>query len=283
MKQFFTARLGLTIALVVGLQACGAEPTGQVVAVVNGEEITQGELNAEIAELPSNVRGDEDTVRREVLSKIIERRLVAQLAKEEGLNRDPTYLMRERRLREELLVQLYGQRQADTVRIPDSVAVKKFVTDNPDRFLERTSYQLDQIVFDLTTDKEVLEALEGDNTLEQVEKTLERFGIEYDRIPNQIDSITVPTPILEQIGALPDGEPFVLPADGRLTVSVIIGKALVPTAEDEVVPIAAQELRTTKIRELLEGRLEEARAKADIAYQDGLGPTEIEAPNEGAD
>ena len=58
MNYTMTARLALVGAAFIALQACSSEPTGQVVAVVNGEEITQQELNAEIAELPAPPVGD---------------------------------------------------------------------------------------------------------------------------------------------------------------------------------------------------------------------------------
>ena len=63
---------------------------------------------------------------------------MAQVAKEDGLDRDPTYVIRERRLKEELLVQMYGVKTADTVRVPDASSVKKYLADNPGKFSQRT-------------------------------------------------------------------------------------------------------------------------------------------------
>lgn len=255
------------------LQACSSEPSGQVVAVVNGEEITQAELNAEIAELPGVPTGDKEAIRRQVLQQIIDRRLMAQVAKEEGFDRNPEFLSRERRMRESLLVQMYSQKQADSVRVPDSAAVKKFLADNPGRFSERANYLVDQIVFDMPSDPKVLAALEADKTLADVEETLKSFNVKFVRGANSLDTINVPTPMLKQILALPAGEPFVIPGQGRVTVSVITGRQPVPTNEQEAAPLAAQEMRSESLAKLLQTRLSEARAKADISYQDGLAPT----------
>jgi EpsD family peptidyl-prolyl cis-trans isomerase len=258
--------------MIVSLQACNAEPTGQVVAVVNGEEITQAELNAEIAELPTATAGDKEEIRRQVLQQIIDRRLMAQVAKEEGFDRDPAFLTRERRLREGLLVQMYGQKQAESVRVPDSAAVKTYLAANPGKFAERATYLVDQIVFEMPSDPKVLNALEADKTLADVEKTLTRFNVKFSRGGNSLDTINVPTPMLKQILDLPPGEPFVIPGQGRVTVSVITGRQPVPTTEQEVAPLAAQEMRAESLSKLLQTRLEAARAKADISYQDGLAP-----------
>lgn len=268
----WTARVAILGAAFLSLQACNSEPTGQVVAVVNGEEITQAELNAEIAELPATIAGDKEEIRRQVLQQIVDRRLMAQVAKEEGFDRDPAFLTRERRLREELLVQMYGQKQAETVRIPDQAEVQKYLAENPGKFSERASYEVDQIVFDFPSDPQVLKALEADKTLADVENTLERFNVEFARGENSLDSSRVPAAILEQILELPAGEPFVIPSQGRVTVSVITGRQPVPTTEQEAAPLAAQEMRTESLTELLRTRLDEARAKADISYQEGLAP-----------
>lgn len=272
MNHRWTSRLALLGALAVSLQACNAEPTGQVVAVVNGEEITQAELNAEIAELPAATAGDKEEIRRQVLQQIIDRRLMAQVAKEEGFDRDPEFLTRERRLREGLLVQMYGQKQAESVRVPDSAAVKTYLAANPGKFTERATYLVDQIVFEMPSDPKVLNALEADKTLADVEKTLTRFNVKFSRGGNSLDTINVPTPMLKQILDLPPGEPFVIPGQGRVTVSVITGRQPVPTTEQEVAPLAAQEMRAESVSKLLQTRLEAARAKADISYQDGLAP-----------
>ena len=278
MKHFRTARLAMLGAALFALQACNGEPKGQVVAIVNGEEITQAELNAEIAELPAAIGGDKEAIRRQVLQQIVDRRLMAQVAKEDGFDRDPAFLTRERRLREELLVQMYGQKQAETVRIPDAAAVKKHLAENPGKFSERAAYLVDQIVFDPPSDPQVLKALEADKTLEEVELTLKRFKVEYGRGNNSLDSSTVPTPALKQILALPAGEPFVIPVQGRITVSVITGRTPVPTTEQEAAPIAAQQMRAEALTELLRTRLEEAKAKADISYQDGFAPDKRAEP-----
>ncbi|AVA15388.1 peptidyl-prolyl cis-trans isomerase, EpsD family [Sphingopyxis sp. MG] len=272
MNYTITARLALAGVALISLQACSSEPTGQVVAVVNGEEITQQELNAEIAELPAPPVGDKEAIRRQILQQIIDRRLMAQVAKEDGLDRDPMYIIRERRLKEELLVQMYGVKTADTVRVPDAASVKKYLAENPGKFSQRTAYLVDQISFDFPSDQKILKALEADKSLADVEETLKSFKIDYSKGANSMDSGNIPTPVLNQILALPAGEPFIIPMQGKVVVSVITGRQPVPTTEQQASPMAAQTMRAESIGKVLRTRLEEAKAKANISYQDGLAP-----------
>lgn len=262
----------MTGAAFIALHACSSEPTGQVVAVVNGEEITQQELNAEISELPAPPVGDKEAIRRQILQQIIDRRLMAQVAKEDGLDRDPMYVIRERRLKEELLVQMYGVKTADTVRVPDASSVKKYLADNPGKFSQRTAYLVEQISFDFPSDPKILKALEADKSLADVEETLKSFKIDYSKGANSMDSGNIPTPVLNQILALPAGEPFIIPMQGKVVVSVITGRQPVPTTEQQASPMAAQTMRAESIGKVLRTRLEEAKAKANISYQDGLAP-----------
>lgn len=91
MKQLLIAALLAGTSL---LAACDQEPTGQVAAVVNGEEITLQEINAELAGLNVPQGVDEKRVRQAALQRIVDRRLLAQAAKEEGVDQSPEFLVR---------------------------------------------------------------------------------------------------------------------------------------------------------------------------------------------
>jgi EpsD family peptidyl-prolyl cis-trans isomerase len=264
--------LALAVAGLLSLQACGGDPTGQVVAVVNGEEITQAEINTEIAALAVPPTGNKEEIRRQILQQLVDRRLMAQVAKEEGFDREPDFINRERKMREELLVQMYGQKVADTIGIPDPATVRQFLAENPGKFAQRVNYTVDQVVFAYPSDPKVMKALEADKTLADVERTLARFKVNYSRGNNSLDSRSVPAAALKQIQSLPAGEPFVIPVDGRVTVSVITGSQPVPTTEQEAAPLAAQEIRADTLSKALQARLDAARAKADVSYQDGFAP-----------
>lgn len=278
MKLSKTSRLAWAGAALISLQACSSEPTGQVLAVVNGEEITQSELNAEIADLAIPPISDKDELRRQILQQLVERRLMAQIAKEEGFDRDPEFVNRERRMREELLVRMYGQKVAETVGVPDKAAVTQYLAANPGKFSQRASFTVDQVVFDYPSDPKVLKALEPTKSLSEVEQVLTGLKINFSRGPNRLDTAVLPNQALQQILSLPAGEPFVIPTEGKITVSVITGREALPTSEQDAAPMAAQAIRTENLSKVLQTRLDEARAKAAISYQPGLEPKAKPSP-----
>lgn len=262
------------IAISWMITGCEKQPTGQVVAVVNGEEITLQELNAELAELKVPENADKKEARRAVLQQIVSRRLLAQQAKQDGVDRDPNYISSERRMKEQLLVSMYAKKAMDTVSVPDTAAINKFMEQNPTQFKQRTLYKLDQIQFDMPANPASLKALETAHTMEDVATTLNNMGVKFTRGSGSFDSGRIPAQMLKQILALKPGEPFVVPAGepGKGLVNVITGSAPIALPDDQARSMAAQAYRNQALAKLGEQRLNEAKAKAKIEYQPGYEP-----------
>ncbi|RYG75195.1 MAG: hypothetical protein EON59_18460, partial [Alphaproteobacteria bacterium] len=194
--------ISFTCALVaLSLSACDKEATGQVAAVVNGEEITLQEINAELgsAAIPEGV--DKKLVQQAALQRIVERRLLAQAARDDELDKTPDYLLRERQLRDALLVQLMGQRAERALKVPGEQEIDKFIADNPVMFAERKILAVDRIQFAMPKNVDQLKALENDHSMEAVAARLKQMGIEFRRDATQIDSAALGQQRLQQIRA----------------------------------------------------------------------------------
>jgi hypothetical protein len=87
--------------------ACAGRPDRQAVAVVNGEAITAADVAAMLPENLDSLRAD--TVKKQVLDGIITRKLFAQEAKREGMEKDAEYQVE---LEQKALV---NQRLYDTI------------------------------------------------------------------------------------------------------------------------------------------------------------------------
>jgi EpsD family peptidyl-prolyl cis-trans isomerase len=275
----------LAAALLSGalfLAACDSEPTGQVAAVVNGEEITLQEINAELALANVPEGADEEEVRRAVLARVIDRRLLSQAAREDGLDQTPEYLIRKRQLEDALLVQLLRQREERAAEVPDEAAIDQFIAENAAAFAERELYVIDRIQFPRTVDRSVLDALESAQTMDQVAATLNELGVEFAREPARMDSASLPQEVIDRIKELPAGEPFILPEGTNYTVGVIRETERLATSPEQARPQALQAMRNRNINEALERRLEAERAGAEITYQSGFGPVADEAATDAA-
>ena len=269
--MYRTASIAIALAS-LSLAGCGKEATGQVAAVVNGDEITLQEINAELGNTPIPEGVDKKVVQQAALQKIVERRLLAQAAREDGLDKTPDYLLRERQLRDALLVQLMGQRAERAQKVPDQQEIDKFIGDNPLMFAERKILTIDRIQFALPEKVDQLKALENDHSMDAVAARLQQMGIQFRRDTPQVDAASLGQQRMAQIRALPAGEPFVVPENGVVTVGVIVGERPEPVSASEGRPLAVQALRKQKLNETVQQRLKQSRAAAEIEYQTGFAP-----------
>jgi EpsD family peptidyl-prolyl cis-trans isomerase len=262
---------GCALAL-LALSGCKREATGQVAAVVNGDEITLAELNQEIGgdQLPKNV--DKKAIQRAALQKIIDRRLVAQVAREDGIDKQPEFLARQRQAEELLLIQMFGQKLNRAARMPEASAIDKYIAENPTVFGERTIYQLDRIQFPIPADTKPLQAIKDDHSMDAVATRLNSLGIKFQRSAGGLDSAQIPPQVLARIKALPDGEPFAIPQGRLMTVAVVTGSETRPFVGPEARPVALERLRTQNLENTLGDRLKAARSSAKIEYQSGFAP-----------
>lgn len=269
MNRTISIALALTALSVAG---CGKEATGQVAAVVNGEEITLQEINAELGStaIPDGV--DKKAVQQAALQRIVERRLLAQAARDDELDKTPDYLLRERQLRDALLVQLMGQRAERALKVPGQQEIDKFIADNPVMFGNRKQLIVDRIQFALPKNPDQLKALENDHSMDAVAARLQQMGIEFRRDNTQVDSAALGQQRLQQIQALPAGEPFVIPENGVVTVGVITGERAEPVSPANARPIAVQAIRNKQLTDTIQQRLKQSRAAAEIEYQPGFAP-----------
>lgn len=274
-KKILSSSALLAVLLVTS--ACQKKAEGQVVAVVNGEEITLNELNAEIAELNLPANADKQAARAQILQKMIDRRLLAQSAKEAGIDRDPNFISQERRMDEQLLVSMYGKKAMDTVPVPSASQIDKFVAEHPAMFADRTRYALNQLQFDVPSDPTRLKELESAHSLEEIASRLNAMGIKFEQGKGALDSAVVPDQVMARINSLPAGEPFIIPQGGKVVVNVVTGTEKVALPADKARPIAAQAIRAQSLNKIGEDRLKEAKAKAKVEYQTGYEPPKAPA------
>ncbi len=240
--------------------------------MVNGMEITQQELNTELqgANVPEGA--DQKKVMPALLQRVIDRKLVAQLAKNDGLDKTPAYLTQMRVMQENLLVNQYAQKIAKTTSLPDAAAVDDFINSHPTIFNQRKRYTLNQIVFAPPGDPAILQQLEPAHSLDAIAAVLTAAGIPFARGVGNLDSASIPPDVAAKIAALPPGEPFLLPDNGRIVASVVQQAQPSPVPPEEAKPAAANMIRQQVLQDAVSEKLAAARSSATISYQAGFAP-----------
>jgi hypothetical protein len=123
-------RLAAALMLMAAVAACHeAVPEGQVVARVDGRDITDTELAAEARVSPAP--------RAALLDRLIDRALMAEVAHRRGADLSPIYLADLRRARDVLAVDALRRQIASHVPIPGESAARAFVAAHPWAYADR--------------------------------------------------------------------------------------------------------------------------------------------------
>lgn len=269
-----------TIALALTVSACGGKEEaslekGQVLATVNGVDVTTNELNAELvgAQLPPP--GEQrKAVEQQALQGLIDRTVLAGIARERGVDKSPLFIAQKRRAEENLLVQILQRDIANKIPQTTPAEAKSFMASNPALFADRKIFQLDQIQFEIPKNISILKAYEPLNTMDAVAAQLTRDGLKFRRAPGSLDPATTDPAVLKELLSKPEGEIFIIPANGALVATRITSSKAEPLAGPRAEQYAIGVVRQRKIAEATKKDLEERvkKARETVKYQEGYAP-----------
>jgi EpsD family peptidyl-prolyl cis-trans isomerase len=277
---------------ILALSACGDSkkaPSGQVVATVDGKDVTIHELNAEIALIP-NRGGDapRKLVESVALARVIERKMLADEAEKRKLDKNPQFLLAKGRMEESLLVQALQSDIQQKVSPTTREAAQKFVADSPQVFGDRKIFTLDQIQFLRPANIDQLPFKDA-KTMAEVEKILIDANIEYRRAPQQLDSLTVNPKLTNEIiklSANSNGEPFMFadqPAGAPapvIYVNNVTNTKTLPFTGEKAISYAQNLLQRQEIQKRLATELKnwQEAYKSKIIYAKGYAAPELPKP-----
>lgn len=213
MKAMALAAAGVSL---LALAACGdknSTPDGQVVAKVDGKEVTASELSEEIATLgPQGAQMPKRLLDAVALSRVIERKMLTNEAEKQGMDKTQQFVLGLNRSKETLLVQALQGSIVSKIPATPREAAQKYVTDNPMIFGDRKILTLDQIQFLRPVNAEALQpGIRAAKTMEDVQRVLDDANIEYRRSNQQLDTLLVNPQLTKEVlrlAAQPSAEPF---------------------------------------------------------------------------
>ena len=215
-----------------------AAPTGQVVATVNGQEITLEDLNAETGAIgPAGDPGARKAVEQAALQQIVARTIVADHAKGQKLDQTPLAAILRRRAEQEALAGLVQRKLTADVPPPSREEAELFIRDHPASFAQRRVFVVDQITAsDLPLS--LLRALEGFTTLAEVRQAYAKAGVKYAQTLGTIDALAIDAAAAEKLADLPVGTMFISPEGKLVRVNRVREVATSPVTGDDATRIA---------------------------------------------
>jgi peptidyl-prolyl cis-trans isomerase C len=263
--------LGSAGALALITTSCNKpQPKGQVIAVVNGEEITVAELNEEAKGRGISI-GNDAFARRKVAQDLVDRKLLAQLALHDKVDTNPEFLLSSRRLKELLLAQKLVDLRSGAAD-PTAADVVAFIKAHPHAFDQRVSLRTGQIIVATKLPAKVQADLSTASTLDQAQQLLTAAGISGARSEQVLDSANLPEATMARL--LPaSGDLLLLPAGEGMAIVQVLSVTPQPTAPGQRVSTARDWLRQHRTNDALEELLDAAKSKARVEYQKGFEPS----------
>lgn len=261
-----------TLSAILAVSACQRKAEGQSVAIVNGEEVTSSELNADLkgANVPLNM--GKDDARSKALQSLIDRRLLTEQARADGLDKTPEFLNQQRQMTDNLLIGMLVSRQLNTRPVPTADEITRFEASRPEMFDKREFWQLEQVQFTTPTDPAVQAKLNTAHSLDDVAKVISATGGQIVRTKTRIDTSIFPHEIYTKVAGMPSGEPFIVPGGGRAVASVVVGREPALLTGDQARAAALNAIRREQAGIILKNKLKAARSTAKIQYQPGFAP-----------
>jgi EpsD family peptidyl-prolyl cis-trans isomerase len=252
--------------LSAALAGCGTPaPKGQVLATVNGREVTGQDLLAE--QRASGVQDGGD--RRVLLQRVVSRVLLAQAAHARKLDTYPGYPSDVARVQEEFLAQKTLRSVVKPPLASTAAQVTEFMGSHPYMFASRMNIQLDEIRFQ-TGDG--LKSLSGLNEMQAVVSRLKSLNTAFNRQTRTIDTAQLPPVVADQLAKTTIGELRLFQKDGVGVGVVVLARSPLILASDQQQTMARRLLAEGMVQGQADNELTRLRGLAKIAYQPGYAP-----------
>lgn len=263
----------LGVALIAGflLAGCGAKTETaanfeEIVARVNGQEITVRQLNDRLAQLGVPAGGDAAALRVQLLDGLIDEHLLVQKAVSEGLDRERVTQMAIERARLRLLAQAAIEDAAGESRVTDK-EVRAFYEANPDLFGKRRVYTFRRFMLDAAKlDAATRARLDSARDAAAVSGILGEAKIPHTQLTEVRTAESLQESMLAQAARMDSGD-ILLYREGRRTVLLqLTGSIGEPIPLDSAAPSIRDYLSDSRRQVRAERLVKDLRRKAKIEY-----------------
>lgn len=240
------------IALTLAAAACNkAGPSGQTVATVNGEAITQSELNFELGLSGANAKNSKD-LQPKALQALIDRKLVIQAGERDGLYKKPNAVLAVERAKDIAMANFALQSVAAGLPQPVTTsAIEAYLTKHPELSRERRTLLVEQIRFPAPNDAKLIAAIKPAKTLTELTAVLASQGVSYQRASVELDSASLDRNALGRLMTTMNGEPLLI-MEGATAIA------------NHVVSVRPAEASSTAANELAKQGIVRERIQAGI-------------------
>lgn len=261
--------------LLVTLSACGdksdtggkSETETQVVAKVNGDEITVHQLNFELSAMGQAAGPGAEQRMRQVGEQIVNQQLLMQKAVETKLDRDPRIMQALERARRQVLAQAYLDKTVGNVTPPSKSEADAYYSQHPELFSKRRIYQLREIVMDKSIPFAELQAkVSSVKSSDELGQWLQAKKVEA-KVANIVrPAEQLPFDMLAKVSQMQNGEIAAFESPSNNVLLFLAGSQEQPISQEQAAPIIERFLVNKKRKDLAEAEVKRLRETAKIEW-----------------
>jgi len=270
MKTRSAFNLALTLACVaVLLAACGrkTEDTSATVATVNGDKITQDQLDFAVKQIAAARPGASAPAAASVLETLVQQRLAVQKAEKDKLDRNPGVLQATEAARKDALARYYIEQFVAKVPKPSADEIKQYFDAHPANFAQRNAYVIQKVDARVSADQAGTLAAQAQSASGAAAvAALLKAKASAVNVTESTQPAESLGPLLPKISTMTAGQTVAIPQPQGLTTLTLVEVKPLPLTLAQAQPAIEQMLWNQKKREALQADTKDMRAKARIDY-----------------
>lgn len=262
----------LPVILVTAMGGCskmdGDKAATQVVAKVNGAEISLHQVNHVLSKA-GNVPADQlERARKNAVDRLIDQELLAAKAVEEKLDRTPETLMAIELARREIMARARMEQVLALAPKLSPGDVKRYYVTHPELFAERQIYSLQEITF--PPQKEglaVVQALvDKGAAMSEIQELLRNRNVQFGTNAGIRAAEQLPMDLLKVLHGTKEGGILLSNSPQGHTVVKVVGIRKMPVDEATASPMIQKFLINQRVAETTASELKNLKATAKIEY-----------------
>jgi EpsD family peptidyl-prolyl cis-trans isomerase len=257
----------LAVAIVT-LPGCGKEEhkkaATQVVAKVNGDEISVHQINYVLARSQGINAENVEQAKKEIVDKLIDQQLAIQQAEAAKLDRDPAVMQNIEASRRDILARAYLEKVATSQAKPTADETKKYYADHPELFAHRRVYNLREIALPADGVAAVKPLIAQNKSMQDIANALKAANIRFGANAGVRSAEQLPLATLGRLHEAKDGQTLLIESPQGAMVVQVVASQEQPVAESEALPKIEQFLANQRAGEVVANDMKKLRAQAKI-------------------
>jgi len=266
------ATLAATVLVACGPKkdaAPGDAAGSEVVAVVDGQNLTQGQLQIALQKQRGMRPDAGDAAAKMVLDQLVDEQIVAEKAVAAKLDQDPHVLAQIEAARRDILARRFIEQVAESAPKPTDEAIQKFYDSRPAMFAQRKVFTLQRVDIQAADDRrsEIDAKVQSVKSSDELTAWLKAQKLAFTSKQEQDASEQLPPNVLDKLNALKDGQAMTVPSQFGVTALTLVSSTAAPKPLAEARPAIEQFLGNQGKRDLVMGLQRTLHKDVKVEYK----------------